>query len=226
MSENSSEQLQSLKNQFDKGVDPSNKELTNDEKVNLSVDIAQQEFINNLYSTSGIEYLNKALNWPPSYEKTIKRQYPKVTLEREMVALATYELLESCSGGIFSPTESAAILVSDVGRFADKLEAKEDQSISEFGDILFARFSSATVALAGFKSEERRDKVFNDLQNTVSKVNEVFSLEVSGGHGQIDELVELFNKQKWSTQSILEGEPIHLVENLFRAYQGLTLREP
>ena len=226
MSEDITEGLERLKRQFAEETDFSGKKLTNNEKVSLSVNIAQQEFVNNFYSTSGIDYLNKALNWPPTYEKTIKRQYPEISPRQKMIALATYELLESCSGGIFSPTEEAAILVSDVARYADKLESKNDLGVDEFGNILFARFANATVALAGFKNKEKVDRVFSDLQNTVSKVNEVFSLAVSGGHGQIDELVELFNKQKWSTQSVLEGEPIHLVENLFRAHQGFTLRKP
>lgn len=225
MSEDLSEKLRGLKDQFDKSGSFSGSEIGNDSKVTLATNIAQQEFITNFYSTLGVDYLNKALNWPPTYEKTLKKQYPKISEQPEMVALATYELLKSCSGSVFSPTDEAAILVSDVARFADKLESKKDLTISEFGDILFARFANTTIALAGFRNKERRDKVFGDLQNTISKVQEAFSLAVTGGHGQMGELVELFNKTKWDTQSLLEGRPIYLIENLFRAYQGVSLRE-
>jgi hypothetical protein len=224
MSEGVSEQLQDLKNQFDKGVNPSGDELTSDEKVLLAVNIAQQEFISNFYSNSGIKYLNKSLNWPPSYEKTVNKQYPSVSDEPRIVALATYELLESTSGGIFSPTEEAAILVSDVSRFADKLESKKGLFASETGDILFARFANAVVALAGFKSKERRDEIFGDLQKSILKAQETHSSLTVAGTDQIHELVDLFNKTKWNTQSLLEGQLLHLIENLFRSCQGNELR--
>jgi len=224
MTESTNEGLNHQKDRFNRGINLQGKELSNDEKVSLAANISQKEFINNYYSTSGIDYINKALNWPPTYEKTVQRKYPNISMREHMVALATYELLESCSGGVFAPTESAAIIVHDASRFADKLESKKDMDISEFGDILFTRFANAIVGLAGFRSKESRDEIFNELQETISKVDEVYSLSIGGGHGQIDDLVELFNRTEWNMQSLLEGKPMHLVENMFRAYQGSTLR--
>ncbi len=224
MIESKNEGLNRQKDRFNRGVNLQGKELSNDEKVSLAVSIAQREFINNYYSTSGIEYINKALNWPPTYEKTVQRKYPNVSLREHMVALATYELLESCSGGILAPTESAAIIVSDASRFADKLESKKDMDISEFGDILYTRFANAIVGLAGFRSIERRDEIFNELQETISKVDNVYSLAVGGGHSLIDDLVESFNRTEWDLKSLLEGKPMQLIENIFRAYQGSSLR--